>query len=194
MLKKEITYEDPFTNEEVTQTFYFNLTKAEITEWEFSVDGGLQQYLTAIVENQNGKEIMAAMKELILKSYGKREGSNFIKNERIREEFESSEPYSAMFWELCTDAEAASKFMNSIVPKDMANQEELSVERPNLTESLAADRAHLTAVEKPRDGVEIRPEPKVLTRAELVAMDHQELQSGLAEGRYRLSNDAAKLD
>lgn len=183
MLKKEITYEDPFTNEEVTQTFYFNLTKAEITEWEFSVDGGLQQHLTAIVENENGKEIMAAMKELILKSHGKREGSNFIKNERIREEFESSEAYSALFWEMCTDAEAATKFMNSIVPKDMANQEELAFDRPNLT-----------AVEKPRDGVEIRPEPKILTREELVAMDHMELQSGLAQGRYRLSNDAAKLD
>lgn len=194
MLKKEITYEDPFTNEEVTQTFYFNLTKAEITEWEFSVDGGLQHYLTAVVENQNGKEIMAAMKELILKSHGKREGSNFIKNERIREEFESSEPYSALFWELCTDAESAAKFVSSIVPKDMANQEELAVERPNLKESLASDRATLTAVENPRDGVEIRPEPKFLTREELVAMDRQELQSGLAEGRYILSNDAAKID
>lgn len=184
MLKKEITYEDPFTNEEVTQTFYFNLTKAEITEWEFSVDGGLQQYLTAIVENENGKEIMAAMKELILKSHGKREGSNFIKNERIREEFESSEPYSALFWELCTDADAASKFMNAIVPKDMANQDELAFDRPNLTQ-----------VPKPVEPTVLeREEAKILTRKELIEMDHQELQSGLAEGRYRLSNDAAKLD
>lgn len=180
MLKKAITFEDPFTGEEVTNTYYFNLTKAEITKWEFSVRGGVRAHLESVMQNpeENGKEIMAAIEDLIRRAYGRRDGSNFIKNDQIWEEFKSSEPYSQLFWDLCTNAEEAAKFMNAIVPRELANQEQLPVDKP----------VRLV------DDVEIRPEPKVLSRQELVAMDHAELQSGLAEGRYILSNDAAKID
>jgi len=179
VLKKEITYEDPFEGEEVTKTFYFNLTRAEIAQWEYSIRGGLRAHLESVMQDpeENGKEIMAAIEDLIRRSYGKREGSNFIKNDQIWEEFKASEPYSQMFWDLCTDAEKAAEFMNAVVPKDMApGQEQLAVDpvtRPNLSEVP-------------------KPQPRVLSREELVAMDHQELQSGLAEGRYVLSDDAAK--
>lgn len=173
MLKKEITYEDPFEGEEVTKTFYFNLTRAEITQWEFSIRGGLRAHLESVMQDpeENGKEIMAAIEDLIMRSYGKREGTNFIKNEKIREEFKSSEPYSQLFWDLCTDAEKAAEFMNSVVPKDMApGQDQLAVDpvtRPNLTEVS-------------------KPEPKVVTRADILEMNDEEFRSGLAEGRFVL--------
>lgn len=181
MLKKEITYEDPFEGEKVTKTFYFNLTKAEITQWEFSVKGGLRAHLESVMENaeENGKEIMAAIEDLIRRSYGKREGSNFIKNEQIWEEFKSSEPYSQLFWDLCTNAEKAAEFMNAVVPKELANQTQLPVNEPVL--------AAVPTPDKPRDGVEIRPEPRTLSRQEAIEMDGEELRSGLAEGRYILS-------
>lgn len=187
MLKREITYEDPFEGEEVTKTFYFNLTRAEITQWEFSVRGGLRAHLESIMQDpdENAKDIMGAIEDLIHRSYGKRDGSNFIKNEQIWEEFKSSEPYSQLFWELCTDAEKAAEFMNAIVPKDMApGQEQLSVDPVTDRAQLGVDpvtRANLTEVPK--------PEPRVLTRAEMLNMDHEELTSGLAEGRYILGKE-----
>ena len=40
MLKKTITYPD-YNGGSRTEDFYFNLTQAEVTEMELSVDGGL---------------------------------------------------------------------------------------------------------------------------------------------------------
>ena len=40
MLKKNMTYED-YNGVSRTEDFYFNLTPAEVTEMELSVDGGL---------------------------------------------------------------------------------------------------------------------------------------------------------
>ena len=40
MLKKTIQFQD-FNGNSRTEDFYFNLTQAEVTELELSVDGGL---------------------------------------------------------------------------------------------------------------------------------------------------------
>lgn len=172
MLKKEITFEDPFEGEKVTRTFYFNLTKAEITRWEFSMPGGVRAHLESVMQDpdNNGNEIMAAIEDLILRSYGVRDGSDFIKSDELREKFKSSEPYSELFWELCTNAEEAAKFMNAVVPKDLAGQAELPLEQPTAPV--------LTEVPK--------PEPQGLTPAEARAMDHEQLAHGLSTGKYVL--------
>ena len=44
MLKKTITYTD-FNGKQRTETFYFNLTKAEVAEMEATVDGGFSTML-----------------------------------------------------------------------------------------------------------------------------------------------------
>lgn len=174
MLKKTVTYEDPFNpGEEVTQDLYFNLTKAELVEMEMQVAGGLKEHLEGIARAQDGGQIMAEMKAIILKAYGKRDGTNFIKNDKIREEFESSEAYSTMFMEMVTEADKAVEFVQGIMPKGLAdvNQEQLPVdpERPNLTPVPDA-----------------KSEPRVLDRLEAANMDAEELRSGIAEGRYIL--------
>ena len=177
MLKKTVTYEDPFNpGATVTEDLYFNFTKAELIEWEVEV-GGLQDHLQKIAAAQNGQEIMDAMKGIILNSYGKRNGSAFIKNDKIREEFESSEAYSELFMEMVTDADKAIEFVRGILPKGLEEmgQEQLPVDRPNLTEV-------------PKPSGEITGEgPRRITHAEAVAMNQEELRSGLAEGRYILS-------
>ena len=45
MLKKTITYTD-YNGAERTEDFYFNLSKAEITEMEMGVKGGLTETIT----------------------------------------------------------------------------------------------------------------------------------------------------
>lgn len=123
MLKKTITYED-FNGESVTEDHFFHLSKAELVELEMSHDGGLSAALERIVAAEDGKQIIAEFKNIILSSYGTRspDGKRFIKNQALREEFESTEAYSSLFMELVTNAEAASEFISGIIPQGMAEE------------------------------------------------------------------------
>lgn len=175
MLKKSITYTN-FEGEEVTEEFYFNLTQAEIVELEVNIEGGLDGAIKHIQATQDGKDIINLFKTILKKAYGKRspDRRRFIKNEEDFQEFESSEPYSVLFMELVTQADAAATFINGIVPQNLINeaQEQLPVDRPNLSPV-----------------PDTNPTPRVLTRQEVVEMDHDELTSGLAEGRYKIGNE-----
>lgn len=123
MLKKTITYED-FNGEEVSEDFYFHLSKAELVEMELSHKDGLGAALQRIVAAEDGKAIIKEFKGIILGAYGKRseDGRRFIKSQILRDEFESSEAYSTLFVELVTDTDAAIEFINGIVPKNMAEE------------------------------------------------------------------------
>ena len=119
MLKKDITYVD-FNGVERTEPFYFNLTKAELVEMEMGISGGLTALIKRVSETNNTPELIRIFKSLILKSYGEKslDGKNFMKNNTIREQFESTEAYSVLFMELATDAEAAANFVNGLVPAE----------------------------------------------------------------------------
>ena len=121
MHKEVITYTD-YDGNERTETFYFNLSKAEITEMELSVSGGLSESLKSIVEKKDVPNTIAVIKDLILKAYGIKspDGKRFIKSAELREEFEQTEAYSELFMKLLSNADYAAAFMNSIIPADLA--------------------------------------------------------------------------
>jgi hypothetical protein len=70
MLKKTMTYTD-YEGVQRTESFYFNLTKAEIVEMEYDIEGGMQKMLEEITEKLDGKRIMAFVKKIILKRTAK---------------------------------------------------------------------------------------------------------------------------
>lgn len=117
MLKKTITYED-YDGNKRTEDFYFNLSKAEVLEMEMGVSGGMTQMLNKIVAAQDGERIIKTFKEIILKAYGEKspDGKRFIKSEELSTAFSQTEAFSQLFMELATDADAAAKFVNGIVP------------------------------------------------------------------------------
>lgn len=117
MLKKTITYTD-YNEVERKEDFYFNLTKAEIMEMEMSISGGLTEMINRIVAAQDAPAIVKIFKELVLKAYGVKspDGKRFIKSDELATEFAQTEAYSQLFMELATDADAASSFVNGIVP------------------------------------------------------------------------------
>lgn len=123
MIKKTITYTD-YNGVERTEDFYFNLTKAEIMEMELSTTGGLADMITRIVKAQDAPAIIKIFKELILKAYGEKsqDGKRFKKSEEISNAFSQTEAYSILFMELAINADAASAFVNGIVPTDMAKE------------------------------------------------------------------------
>lgn len=120
MLKKTITYTD-YNGVERKEDKYFNLSKAELMEMEMSTAGGFAEMIQKVVDAQDTPSIVKIFKELILKAYGEKspDGKRFIKSEELSTEFAQTEAYSVLFMELATDAEAASAFVNGIVPSDV---------------------------------------------------------------------------
>jgi hypothetical protein len=128
MYKKTITYPD-YNGEEIKEDFYFNLTKAEILEMQLEKEGGLAEKIQAIVDSKNVPELIKIFKELILRSYGKKsdDGKRFIKSPELSREFTQTEAYSELFMELATDSDAASAFINGIIPANLAKELPASV-------------------------------------------------------------------
>lgn len=116
MLKKTMAYED-YNGVPRTEDFYFNLTPAEVTEMELSVDGGLVEMINRVVAAQDGKQIINVFKDIILRAYGEKspDGKRFVKNQEIRDAFAQSNAYSDLFMELATDAKAAAAFVNGVI-------------------------------------------------------------------------------
>ena len=160
MFKKAITFEDLDGNT-VIEDHYFHLNKAELIEMEMSVDGGLSETLTKIIETKDGKQIIAEFKKIILGSYGKRseDGRRFIKNQELRDEFESSEAYSTLFMELVTDEDSAAEFVNGMIPQNLAE------------EAAKIASADLSVVPNKSED---QPKPEHISRAEVETMSSEE--------------------
>lgn len=120
MLKETITYID-YNGVERTEDFYFNLTKAEALEMELSASGGMSEMINRIIAAKDTPTIIKIFKDLVLKCYGQKslDGKRFIKTKELSDEFSQTEAYSQLFMKLATDAEAASRFVNGIIPSDM---------------------------------------------------------------------------
>lgn len=125
MIKEPITYTD-YNGVTRTEDFYFNLSKAEVMELEMSTKGGLAEMIQRIVAAQDQPAIIKVFKDLIIKAYGVKspDGKRFIKNQEVVDEFVQTEAFSELFMKLATDADAAAKFVNGIVPSDLAKQAE----------------------------------------------------------------------
>lgn len=120
MLKQTIEYTD-YDGYKVIEELHFNLNKAELMEMQLSTQGGLAEHLQKIVNDNDQQQIMAVFKNIILKAYGKKseDGKRFIKSKELTEEFVQSEAYSELFMKLISDEQAATNFMNGIIPNEL---------------------------------------------------------------------------
>ena len=123
MIKKTVTYTD-YNKVERTENFYFNLSKAEVLEMEMSTAGGMAESIQKIIDAKDPPAIIRVFKDLVLKAYGVKsdDGRRFIKSKELSEEFSQTEAYSQIFMELATNADEAAKFVNGIVPADLAQK------------------------------------------------------------------------
>lgn len=123
MLKRTMTYTD-FNDNERTEDFYFNLTKAEVMEMEMSTKGGLAEMIQRVISAQDQPAIIKIFKDLIIKAYGVKspDGKRFMKKPEYVDEFVETAAFSDLFMELATDADKAAEFINGIVPADMAKE------------------------------------------------------------------------
>ena len=122
MLKKTIKYVD-YNGETREEDFYFNLTKAELTELELRQAGGLKSLLEKIIAERDQDKLVTLFKKIILMAYGEKslDGRRFVKSEDLTKAFTETEAYSELFMELVTDSKAAAAFINGIIPEEMKN-------------------------------------------------------------------------
>ncbi len=123
MYKKTIKYVD-FNENEREEDFYFNITKQEAIEMQFSVNGGMDKLVERIQASQDIKEIIKIFKQIICKSYGEKslDGKYFYKEDEngnpLVRKFMATNAFSALYMELGTNADSAAKFIKGVLPKD----------------------------------------------------------------------------
>lgn len=119
MLKKTIKYVDLDGNQR-EETYYFHLSKVELTEMELGLSGNgtkLSQYVQMIVEAQNEKELFRIVKEMVLLAYGQKtpDGRAFEKSEEAKHKFSNTVAFDELISELASDADTLSTFVNGLV-------------------------------------------------------------------------------
>ena len=126
MFKKTIKYKD-FFGDERTEDFYFNMNKAEVVEWQYSVNGDINRLFEKIVNDGDQSLLVNMIKDLIRRSYGERsiDGKRFEKKRNgqfLFDDFEQTMAYEALFMELIQDEKAAAEFINGLMPPDLVAQ------------------------------------------------------------------------
>lgn len=117
MRKETITYTD-YNGEERTEDYYFNLSDADIIKLELTTKGGIESYITKIINERKQKKLTKLFCKVLKLSYGvKTLDGGFDKDPALFKKFETTEAYSVLFTRLATDTDFASEFINGIMPK-----------------------------------------------------------------------------
>lgn len=120
MIKITKTYTD-FNGRQRTEDFHFHFNQAELMEMEMSTEGGFSTRVQRIINADSRPELLQIMKKFVLDAFGVKsdDGRRFMKSDEIRRSFVECPAYSMIFMELATNTEAATEFINKVVPADM---------------------------------------------------------------------------
>lgn len=131
------------------ETWWFNLTKAELMKMELGAWGGLDALLRRLIREENPAQIVDMFEKIILGAVGEKspDGRRFIKSDEIRQDFYQTQAYSDLFFELVTDSKAVVAFLKGALPTDLAAK---------IDERDAEAAAEQTSQEKP--AAEDRPD------------------------------------
>lgn len=129
MLKETVTYTD-YNGKEQTEDLYFNLEKHELIDLAFDLPddiivadeetGEIKE--NHMVEKLGDKGIYKFIKDVIKKAYGVKsaDGRRFIKSDELTLEFTQTPMYDSILTKLTSDNDAATKFINTVIPADAA--------------------------------------------------------------------------
>lgn len=172
MFSKTIKYTN-FADEPCIQDFYFHIGKAELIELGVSdMYGRLQR-----IKNTNSSpEILKEVRELVRLAAGVRsdDGKRFIKDDEAKSALFDSNAYDELLFELATDAESASEFVNKLFPQELLEEMQKHVKKEVIDNVVTAPAKVLS--EEPVDD---RPawirENRKPTKRELIEMPREEM-------------------
>lgn len=128
MYPKTIKYTD-FNGTEREETFYFNLSKAEVMEMELGTAGGFTAILSRMIKSPDQVALSKLFKDIILKSYGEKspDGRYFRKlsdaGVPLSIAFSQTEAYSVIYMELLNDDVKAAEFIKGIAPVEVTDSD-----------------------------------------------------------------------
>lgn len=158
MLKHDITYED-YNGDTVTETFYFNITKAELVELEVEHDEGMSAWLENITKANDRKTMIQEFKRIVLMAYGQKspDGKRFIKSDTLREEFSQTAAFNTLFMDLAINDVVASEFIKGVLPKDLVPELEKELKDRQIMPAPSVDDVPLADTPSPTPPSEPTP-------------------------------------
>lgn len=124
MLKQPISFTD-FNGETREEDIYFNLTEAELVDWQADSEEGLQKEMMDAVKSKDMRKLLDFIKTLVFKAYGERDkdGIHFNKSPEISQRFVNSAMYSPLLMALFADeGTTTTAFVNGLMPPDLVKK------------------------------------------------------------------------
>lgn len=124
MLKKEITFKD-YNGVEKTKSYYFNINRSEMVNMEIRTPQGYEEKVKALLKENDRVKIYDFFMNFIKMTYGVKseDGSSFIKNDKVFEEFTYSPAYDQLIVDFLKDPDSITAFIEGVMP-DMSKEEE----------------------------------------------------------------------
>lgn len=170
MLKKTITYTD-YNDEEVTEDFYFNISKLDLAEHDLELD--LRRTIEQLNTTTENKEAYGLFKFIILSAYGVRgeDGKKFYKKDRVTgiphsRDLEASPALEALIFEFLENPEKGAQFMEACLPANLV-AEAKAAEGSSTVELPASDPVLSGEDLEPTDEELLQMHPKDMTEAQL---------------------------
>lgn len=124
MLTQVYEYTD-YLGRKRKSTVRFNFDESELAEMALSDEGGMDEWIDKIINSSSVQEIVAIVKNVILKAYGERtEDGLFIKEDPVTgaplsRKFKASAVFPIVFMDVCFDAKKAAAFISGCIPENM---------------------------------------------------------------------------
>ena len=149
------TYVD-YNGNEKTETFWFNLNKAELAKLALGPKGGLDGIIEEIQRTTDAGRVLDLIKEILLMSYGRKTSDGrFAKTDEdghsYAREFEQTAVFGDIYMDLFADVDSLVAFINGVVPAqlrdDVALESRKALDQYRAMEKRAAkDGANLEQV------------------------------------------------
>jgi len=121
MINWPVTYDDLETGKSTTESFWFNLDKLEIAEFNFGAKGGMADLLQGMSETLQPDEIFPALRSIVRRAYGVRDGVRFRKSKEMADDFESHPAFGELIVGLLQRPTELVTFFAGIMPGDAIN-------------------------------------------------------------------------
>ena len=128
MMVHKVTYESYFSEEEVTETLYFNIRFSEIQNMIMNEgwDKKLQWFGEEFdIENMDHRRrVLEFWDEVIKRSYGVRDGDDFVQDPEVTRRFMRSAAYDRLIVDILytSDSNLASEFIQRLFPKKLMDE------------------------------------------------------------------------
>ena len=124
MLKETITFTN-FDDKTVTETHYFNITRAELVQWEMEKHEGVGEYFVRLSQAGDKTQLAEAFHDFLRRSYGLKseDGNRHNKSPQITADFEASAAFDEFYMKLVTDENFAANFIKGVLPKEWITDE-----------------------------------------------------------------------